>query len=55
MPLGFKDVPELLVGGCVFVDEDDVARAEPEGEGVEADGGLAFRGDGAGGVLRVLG
>ena len=48
-------IPELLVGGCVFVDEDDVARAESEGEGVEADGGLAFRGDGTGGVFRVMG
>ena len=54
LPLGFEDIPELLVGGFVFVDEDDVARAESEGEGVEADGGLAFRGDRAGGVLRVL-
>ncbi len=46
--------PELLVDGFVFVDEDDVARAESEGEGVEADGGFAFRGDRACRVLRVL-
>jgi hypothetical protein len=50
LPLGFEDIPELPVGGLVFVDEDDVARAESEGEGVEADGGLAFRGNRAVGV-----
>ena len=54
LPLGCEDIPELLVGGFVFEGEDDDARAECEGEGVEADGGLAFRRDGTGGVLRVF-
>jgi hypothetical protein len=54
LPLGIERVPELpIVGGVVGADE-EVARAQAPGEGVEAQGVLAFGRFRTGRVMGIL-
>jgi hypothetical protein len=53
-PLGYELVPELFVLLLFFGADEGATSAEAVGEGVEAHGGLTFRGLGTAGLLRVF-
>src|ERR1017187_8130871 len=54
LPVGIQLVPELGVVRGVFAFQDGGAGAQAVGEGVEADGGFAFRGFRTRGMLGIL-